>query len=86
MTSPLSTHLTDLSENFNSEVDGRSVYDSTREAVLEGSVVLDPRNFRYHTTLRSLARLGLVQKFGSRQEGVQYYILTAKGYDTLFPA
>lgn len=79
-------HLTDLSQNYNYELENLSVYESTREAVLDGSVVLDPRNFNHSTTLRTLVRLGMVKRFGDRQQGVQYYILTDKGWDALFPA
>lgn len=85
MNATLASHLSDLSRIFHEEEDSLSVYDSTREAILEGSVTFDSRNFSSPATTRALARAGIITKFGSRQQSVQYYILTPKGYDTLFP-
>lgn len=75
----------DLVQNFDSEIYGKSVFDCTRDAVLEGSIALDPRNFNSPESLRILVRAKLIKKFGGKQEGVQYYILTPLGWSSMFP-
>lgn len=80
------TAHSDLVQNFDWEVDGKSVFDCTRDAVLEGSIALDPRNFHSPDSLRILVRAKLIKKFGGKQEGVQYYILTPLGWNSMFPS
>ena len=81
----LTAHIGDLHQTFSAEADGRSVYDCTREAILEGSIALDARNFINPQTASILSRARIIKRFGSPMQGVQYYILTPKGYDILFP-
>ena len=57
----------------------------TRESLLDGSCVIDSRNFANPSTCRLASRAGLITKFGSRMQTVQYWMLTEKGFDTLFP-
>ena len=83
---PLATYLTDLSQMVTDTMDSMTVYQCTREAVLEGSVIFDPRNFSNPSTCRVLAKAQIITKFGNPQQSVQYYVLTPLGFDTLFPA
>ena len=83
---PLATFLSDLSEAFEHESKGVSVFSLTKEEVTDGSVLLDPRNFKNEGTLSNLVKAKMLKKFGTRNEGVQFFSLTPLGFDTLFPA
>lgn len=86
MTATLAIHLSDLSRVFAEESDGLSIYDCTRAAILEGSVLIDPRRLELHDTLAVLTDAGLLVKWVNPEpEDVWLYALTPKGYDTLFP-
>lgn len=82
----LAKYLTDLSEAFESESQHLDLSDLERGAVVNGSVVFDPRNFSNPSTCRVLSKANILAKFGAPQQSVQYFVLTEKGYSTLFPA
>jgi hypothetical protein len=83
-TSNLPAALNDLAQAFEHEAKGQPNTQLTRDAITDGSVLIDPRNLACGYYLRVLVRNGMLTRFGSRSEGVQYYQITNKGFDALF--
>ena len=82
-------YLADLRQLFMEEAqslysiaDDCQVY-LTDEMIIEGAVVIDPRNLVSPGTIYSMARKGYLVRFGAKMQGVQYWTLTQSGLDAV---
>jgi hypothetical protein len=81
-TTALITAINDLAQAFRHEAKGQPESQLTREAVLEGSVLIDPRNLDHKASCSLLSKNLFIEKFGKHQ-GVWYYTLTHKGFNAI---